>query len=354
MQRFTIPIFVALASACGRDAAIAPPEAPPPAAASAGITVDVFDTEPSTVERVVARHGDALRALAHDHSDARIDAAIDEIRRDGGYAYVHPAMVTYYEPRGETAYLTIDIVDLQDARRRMPFAPPPTGSYPDPGGLIATWKAYADEFHELVRQGARFKPPIECPWFHCLGDPRHPALRALADRVAAGVPGHVDELATILRDDRDATHRAAAAFVLAYATDGRTVVDDLVPALHDADATVRNNAMRVLAEIALHHPEVDVPVAPVLEALAYPATTDRNKASAILDRLLDHPGAAALYPRVIREAGRTLIAMLRLRQPNNHDFAYRILKKISGQVHGERDLARWEAWLARAEGTASP
>ena len=41
----------------------------------------------------------------------------------------------------------------------------------------------------------------------------------------------------------------------------------------------------------------------------------------------------------------TLLAMLRLQQPNNHDFAYLILKAISGQSYGERDYSAWEAWL---------
>ena len=37
--------------------------------------------------------------------------------------------------------------------------------------------------------------------------------------------------------------------------------------------------------------------------------------------------------------------MLRLGQPNNHDYAYRILKAISGQQFGERDYQAWETWL---------
>ncbi len=49
---------------------------------------------------------------------------------------------------------------------------------------------------------------------------------------------------------------------------------------------------------------------------------------------------------VATRAGATLLAMLRLQQPNNHDFAYSILKRISGQSFGERDYAAWEAWLS--------
>jgi hypothetical protein len=39
--------------------------------------------------------------------------------------------------------------------------------------------------------------------------------------------------------------------------------------------------------------------------------------------------------------------MLGLFQPNNHDYAYKILKAISGEQYGERDYAAWRAWMGR-------
>jgi len=343
--RLLFMLALAPALACGGSRPSAS-GATPANASPRLVAVDVFDTDPAAIARVVERHGDALRAIAEDPADDRVATLVAEIRADGDYAYVEPSLVTYFEPKG--SYLTIDLVDQRDAARRMPFTAEPGGAYPDPRGLIATWQAYTAKVHELWNHGESLRPPADCPSFQCLGDPRHPALRALADELTAGVPEHVDELVTILRDDQRAEHRAAAAYLLAYAPDGRMVVADLVPALHDPSMLVRNNAMRVLAEIALHHPEVDIPLDPILEALTYPSATDRNKAAATLYRLLARPGTSALYPRVVREAGATLLAMLRLAQPNNHDFAYKIFKTISGQGYGERDLAAWQAWLTRA------
>ena len=80
-------------------------------------------------------------------------------------------------------------------------------------------------------------------------------------------------------------------------------------------------------------------------ALEYPATLDRNKAAAILAALLEQPGKERLYPLVAARAGATLLAMLRLQQPNNHGFAHRILKTLRGRDLGARDYAAWEAWL---------
>ncbi|HMG23975.1 MAG TPA: hypothetical protein VK607_21720, partial [Kofleriaceae bacterium] len=206
----------ALAAACGRSASAPPPAAARPAAAAATarpdqearlIAVDVFDTDPSSVEHVQARHGDALRALLRDPADANVRAVTEAIRADGGYAYVEPSTVTYYEPQGRISYLTIDIVDQRDVAQRMAFSPRPTGTHADPGGLIAAWQAYEAAAFSLLARGELSAPPADCPSFHCFGDPRQPALRSLAAEMAARVPAHVDELATILRDDSRHDHR---------------------------------------------------------------------------------------------------------------------------------------------------
>ncbi|MGN6105551.1 MAG: hypothetical protein ACTHU0_10635, partial [Kofleriaceae bacterium] len=226
----------------------------------------------------------------------------------------------------------------------MPFVPSPVETYEDPEGLLADWHTYESTILRLTSAGETTSRR-DCPAFHCLGDHKHPAVKELGSKFAARAPVHVEELAAILRSDRDAMHRAAAAYLLAYSSDGPWIVAQLLPAFRDGSALVRNNAMRVLSDVAWYHPEVDVPLEPVLEALSYPATTDRNKAAAILAGLLERPGAARLHREVAKSAGATLLAMLRLQQPNNHDFAYRILKAISGQDFGPHNHAAWEAWL---------
>ncbi len=317
------------------------------------VAVDVFDTDSSSVERVLAMHGDALRDLLRDDVEVDLGALIADIRAGGGYAYVEPALVGYYEPDGMKYYLTIDLVSERDAVRRMSFLPAPDGTHEDPGGLLADWDTYHTRLFELMAAGEVSAQRVACSAFHCLGDAAHPALAELAAGFVERVPAHVEELAAVLRDDSDESRRAAAAFLLAYSTDGIALVGQLLPAMRDGSSLVRNNVMRVLAEIARDHPEIAVPLEPVLEALDYPATTDRNKASAILEGLLLRPGAEALYPRIVERAGTTLLAMLRLQQPNNHDFAYSILKAISGEDLGERDHAAWEAWLrAQQDATA--
>lgn len=338
-------VLLALAACASpmRASTTTPPAASRPAAGNPQlVAIDMFGTQQITQEQLLAKVGPELRRLGDalmkgDHS-IDMEAVLDKLYALGDFEDVTPALVGAPNAR---YYMTIDFVDTADAARRMPFSPRPSGTYPDPDGLIADWYTY----ERSVMQHPAHR--VECPAYHCLGDgTRDPALRRLSSKLASRVPAHLEELATILRDDHDNHHRAAAAYLLAYANDGSWVVKQLVPAFRDSNALVRNNAMRVVADIAFYHPEVEVPVDPVLDAIEYPATLDRNKAAAILDGLLSRPGGEQLRQVIAARAGSTLLAMLRLQQPNNHDYAYRILTKISGKSFGERDYASWDAWLA--------
>ncbi|WP_437757386.1 hypothetical protein [Sorangium sp. So ce1389] len=150
------------------------------------------------------------------------------------------------------------------------------------------------------------------------------------------------------KEDKDPEDRGAAAFLLAHIKDGEKLVSLMLPMLNDPDALVRNNAMRVLMDVAMLHHDVSIPLTPFLKALDGPTTTDRNKAAAVTWGLIDRPEGTKLYAQVIKEAGPTLLKLLKLEQPNNHDAAYRILKKVSGKDFPERDHAAWEKWLAAA------
>ncbi|MGD1950154.1 MAG: hypothetical protein ACFB14_10975 [Leptolyngbyaceae cyanobacterium] len=84
-----------------------------------------------------------------------------------------------------------------------------------------------------------------------------------------------------------------------------------------------------------------MPIESIIEALQYPATTDRNKASW---RLLELAKQDRYHQLIIEQAVPVLLEMLKLQQPNNHDPAYATLKVISGEQYGARDYAAWEEW----------
>jgi hypothetical protein len=335
--------------------AAAPPAAPaaPPVAPSGPAPVlkaiDVYGTDRIDVVAVRARWGDPIQRMLATEDDSertKLQTEIsDAIRAEHKLGWVKLSVITYFQPEGQQSYLTIDAVEQADMASRFRFRPVPQGSVPDPAGLIAAWKEYEATFFGLLRRSEISPKRVDCPAFHCLGGYQHEKLRPFGDRFVTDVPANEAQLIRVLQDDRAEENRGAAAFLLAHIKDGKQLVALMLPMLDDPAPLARNNAMRVLADVARHHPEIDIPLEPVLHALNGPTTTDRNKAVAIVAGLLDRPDGARRYREVIQKAGPTLLKLLALEQPNNHDFAYKIFKQVSGKDLGERDIAAWQRWL---------
>ena len=312
--------------------------------------VDVFGSKHFDRDQLIARYGSELVELvrAVDANDDAVrtkkEALEAKLTAAGKFALVDIAIITYFSPN--RSYVTVDLVDEADRARRMTFAAAPTGEHPDPDNLLALWREYQDKAMGLLMDG-KITPTAEekCPFFHCITF-AHESLAQYKDAFAKRVPPHETTLAKILREDKRDEHRALAAFLLAHISSGQRVVELMLPVVRDPSELVRNNAMRVLAMIAQNYSSIPIPVAPVIEALHYPTTTDRNKASAILDGIAKHADAQTKAAIKIG-AGEVLVQMLALRQPNNHDFAYSILKSISGQDFGEHGDAidKWRAWV---------
>lgn len=78
-----------------------------------------------------------------------------------------------------------------------------------------------------------------------------PAAREQQLRFVPLAETHFDLLREVLKSSADEEHRAMAAYVLGYTRNKRAIIGDLQLALRDPDDTVRNNAMRSLAAIAV-------------------------------------------------------------------------------------------------------
>jgi len=332
-----------------------PQAAPTPATPANGFAgVDLFGTTRFTVEKLLEPVHDRFAeyerlSLADQFEEAaKIQHELETaLKQSGGFVFLKFSMIRYFR-EGDPRYLTIDVVEPADAARRMSFAKPPADAtaLPDPDGLLAKYGEYETKGFELLRR----HEPIEDAastreLFHCPFGFSHPQLGPYKAVLVDGARKHVDELAAIVQRDKDAQHRAYAIFLLGFTSDGARIVRELIPSCRDENANVRNNAMRVFAEMARNHPEVELPLAPVLDMLDFPETTDRNKAAAVLSALAKKK---QLAPEIRERAGKTLVAMLRLQQPNNHDYALMILRDLRGEKAAPLaadDYAGWEAWL---------
>lgn len=209
------------------------------------------------------------------------------------------------------------------------FPATPTGDDRLPDEMIAAERELLRAWMEGVQRGQAEEDNVAGHSFM-----KYEPARVIQE----GFPGFAARstplLRRVLHNSSDAHHRAVAAQIIAYAPDKSTVVPDLVRAMRDADATVRNNAMRALAVIATYAqtlPEstLRVPVDPFIDLLSSLAWTDRNKASLALAALTtgrDPQLLAALRARALD----SLAEMARWRTYGHAAPAAIILGRIAG------------------------
>ena len=145
---------------------------------------------------------------------------------------------------------------------------------------------------------------------------------------------HLDSLRNVLRTSSDADHRAFAAQVLAYNANKQAIVGDLVYAMRDANADVRNNATRALWVIAMYgqqHPElkINVPYEPFIDLLNSLSWTDRNKSSLALMQLTESRNPAMLAALRTR-AFDSLVDIAQWTNPGHSLAGVMILGRIAG------------------------
>jgi hypothetical protein len=271
-----------------------------------------------------------------------------ELKQQHGLAFAKISQISYHAgaEAGRT-YLTVDLVDAEDAHR-LRFLPEPSGHPADPEGLVARWREYEDKAWKLLRAGELQLAKAQCRIVHCSLGFGHPTLEGDEPGFVEKVPAHLDALARVLREDADAKNRAAAAFLLAYAPEPASTIARLRPSIRDPSSLVRNNVLRVMGALqkSADRPLLALPV--VLDALAMPETTDRNKALSLLKGLLEKLGPEELASQrgpLLRQLGPQLVALTALRQPINRDPALAILQRLSGEAHDTPEA--WRAWLAR-------
>jgi hypothetical protein len=170
----------------------------------------------------------------------------------------------------------------------------PTGASRLTPDVIQAGDAFADAHMRAVMRG--FMKEDVSQGHSLMADS---AARAIQLSFIPLATKHLDTLRKVLRTSSDADHRAFAAEVLGYAPNKQSVVGDLVYAMRDRSADVRNNATRALALIALYgqqHPEarITVPFEPFIDLLNSLAWTDRNKASLALMALTESRNPALL------------------------------------------------------------
>lgn len=315
------------------------------AASIPNATVDVYGTNLLSANRLIQQYRQELAEIADatQHgtlAPLAVNKITNGVKAKGDFDYVAVSPVFYQNDH--IIHITVDVVEHQDKQRLSHFQPAPKGSIADPNHLVARWREYEKTGFIIAFKEKRLPHATHCPAHHCLFGFDHPDLKKYKNTFDSA-ERYKARLLDMARYDKDDKNRAAAVFILAHTHHPGELVNALLPSLHDSSALVRNNAMRVIGAILMQNKTIPTPINEICTALNYPSTTDRNKALFITLTLIDNPNVAAY---IKQHAGQHLINMLKLEQPNNHDFSFLILKKMSGKQYGERDYDAWEKWLS--------
>jgi len=198
----------------------------------------------------------------------------------------------------------------------------PDGDAALPEEIDAAYRRFLDAFGAAARQGYT-KEDLTKGYARS----EDPTTRAIQDMFPSLVADHLAELRATLRNSTDEEQRATAAYVIGYAADPKTVVNDLQYALRDADPGVRVNAARSL--IAFAGAGIKVEPTWFIEMLNSLSWTDRSRALAALQILTDGRDPVVL-DQIRMRALPALVEMARWKTLAHALPAYLLLGRLTG------------------------
>lgn len=254
--------------------------------------------------------------------------------------------VVYY-PAMQRAFATLDIVKqnelhrIPDKKRAEHETPVVSGK--EIKNLFQIWNDYNAQKMKLIKANKFDFSKTSCPSMHCTWGFDQDDIKNILPKLQEGVIKHKQELFNIIKSSKNDKERGDAIFILANDTHYQDLANFLINYTDDTSDLVRNNVMRVLGAIIAKHKIPHLDVKKIIQALDYPYVTDRNKAAYVLLGIIKSD--STVDAQVMKHAGHTLVELLKLKQPNNHDFAYQILKELSHKNYSEYDYKSWSQWI---------
>ncbi|AHE66203.1 hypothetical protein [Legionella oakridgensis] len=268
---------------------------------------------------------------------------IEEIKKEGGFLYVNFSTVLY--PGSNNKYTTIEVVN-KNQPDRLRFVTSEINVKNDNNkkdDLINQMIIFRNiEIILIINNKLNIKN-MTCPVYHCISGFNHVKLKPYLKIFNDGAIKEKKLIIDTLNKDHNSERRAAAAFLIGHFNDPEEIISLLLPHINDNNNIVRNNVMRVIASTMSKAKIYHINMIPFLDLLDSPENTDRNKALYILSKAILSPFSKKNI--IIKNGGNKLLALLRLKQPNNHDISYEILKKVSGRDFGDKNIDSWNKWL---------
>jgi hypothetical protein len=267
-------------------------------------------------------------------------ALMDKIKREHGYAYTQLETIFY----GKKEYCTtLEIVPLSQ-KQRLHYLPVTQTHHADVSrhDVIDEMRKYLTLGEKLFLTHEIEATHASCPVYHCTMGFEHPQLKPYLKTFNLAAQNERPLILRTLKSDPNPNRRALAAYFVGHFKDPNDIVNTLLPYVNDPDEAVRNNVIRVLS-LTTHKANIThLDPTVFVQLLDSPCPTDRNKSLFLLS-VLSQSEATQQY--LIAHGKAPLLNILRLQQPNQHDFAYQILKAISHEDFGPHDERRWAIWF---------
>ena len=266
-----------------------------------------------------AKEGDSVHLLSK-------ETLIKEIKSTPGVQDVDIQTVCCDDKDGKWI-LFIGIAETTSAKPA--YNPTPTGTVKLPGEIMTAYEKFMNFVREAVMSG---KAGENDSLGHALMT--YPPAKPVQDQLVHYAQQNLPLIREVLHKSADATQRQVASWVIAYSSDKKGIVKDLVYAVKDADEIVRNNATRglaVLGSYANRHPEagISIPADPFIEMTNSLIWTDRNKGVAVLLALTQNR-PPALIQTLKQKASRSIIEMAKWKNPGHAEMNYVLLARMAG------------------------
>ncbi|STX29681.1 Uncharacterised protein [Legionella beliardensis] len=325
---------------------------------SAANIVDLYGDNPNNADRVLRKYSHEVnqlmtsltktlltKDLKKDEQDflklaIRKKNLTEKIKQNEGYAFVD--LQTIYYPDDKNSYTTIEVV-RHDEKERLHYVQPKVNiklNQRDKHDLIAKRIEFDNIEMRLINEN-KLNPADPCPVYHCVSGFTHAQLKPYLAIFNRGATTQKNFIIKTLKEDPNPERRAAAAFLVGHFKDPKEIISTLMPSVEDRSEGVRNNVMRVIAYTMQKAHISDINIDTILPLINSPYTTDRNKALSILSSAVKSTDGKKI---ILAKGKKRLVEILRLKQPNNHEFAYIILKEISGKNYSDTDIDAWQKW----------
>ena len=332
----------------------------------AGNVIDVYGVDTKTAARLTAQYAkqiddvaglfyqalmsnDNLPEQTRKANKAKTLQLAQTIKQKFGFLYVNFDTVFY--PGQQNYYTTVEIVD-KNRPDRLRFIKQTKASphltHENKQDIISSMITYSTISQELIFNNKMDAQITSCPVYHCFSNFTHPQLKPYLNVFNDGVKKYKSLILATLKHDADEERRGAAIFLIGHFTNPHEIMNILLPYVNDNNSLVRNNAIRVISETMRSAHITDVDLLPFITLLDSPYETDRNKSLLVL---LTVASTQSAQSTIIHHGSDKLLALLKLKQPNNHELVYLILKTMSGKQYGEYDISAWQKWMIQKKAT---